>query len=355
MNTILGMSSIGTSSDDIDSLKQCFENIDNAAQRLLFMINDVLEMSELEADKLELVNRQFHFGNMMGNAVKIIDPQIRMKKQSFSINLDPAIPSMIISDEKRLLRVIISLLSNSVKFTPEGGKVSLRARLVDVDGEKYKICFSVMDNGIGISKKQQERMYLPFEQVDKGRSRKYEGLGLGLAWAKRIVKLLGGDIRVDSALGKGSTFTFEIDAGVCAQPDDFVEAGAFDGRCIMIVDDIEMNRIILETMLENTGVEVAFAVNGVDAVEKFTSAPNDYDMILMDISMPEMDGYEATHKIRFSGVSGGGTIPIVAVSANSSLRNIAESFEAGMNEHLSKPVNLDELLIVMDKHLSDRI
>jgi PAS domain S-box-containing protein len=355
MHTILGMAAIGTSSDDSDSLRQCFENIDNAAQRLLYMINGVLEMSELEADKLELSNRAFHFGNMIGNAVKIIDPQIRMKKQNFSMNIDPNIPTRILSDEKRLLRVLISLLTNAVKFTPEKGKISLRARLVDATDKKCTICFSVMDNGIGISKQLQKRLFLPFEQADKGRSRKYEGIGLGLAWAKRVAGMLGGDIRVDSQPDKGATFTFEIEAAISAQSNDVIEDKMFSGRRIMVADDLEMNRIIIETMLENSGVEIVFANNGIEAVEKFKAAPNDFDMILMDISMPEMDGYEATHEIRFSGVSGGGTVPIVAVSANSSLRSIAESFEAGMNEHLCKPVDIDELLLVMDKYLSDRI
>ena len=356
MNTILGMVAVGLDTDDEERKKQCFERIDNSAQRLLLVINDILDMSELEADNLELVNRVFMFDNMMGNVISIIDSQTKRKNQHFEIDIDSSIPSRLISDEKRLSRVLINMLSNAVKFTPVTvGEIVLKVELISVEEEYCTIRFIVKDNGIGISPQQQKHLFLPFEQAEGGRSRKFEGIGLGLSLSKRIVDMLGGEIKVESELGKGSVFTFELKMEISKEAKVSVKEGVFAGKRVLVAEDLETNRMVIEAMLDETGVEIDFACNGLEAVDKYKSAPNVYDMILMDIRMPEMDGYEATNAIRISGLPGGSMIPIVAVSANSTPIDIAQSFEAGMNGHICKPIDISELLETMSKYLNPSV
>lgn len=233
--------------------------------------------------------------------------------------------------------------------------------------------FTVKDNGIGISKEQQERLFVPFEQADGGLSRKYGGTGLGLAISKRIVGLMGGDIWVESEVGLGSSFIFDIIAEE-AQPADHIPArlGAvnnaaakdggmaegvsdddiFLGRRVLLAEDVEINREVLCALLEHTGISIDPAENGMEALEKFaTATPGFYDLILMDIHMPCMDGYETTVRIRGSGLPGADAVPIVAMTANVFREDIERCLASGMSSHLGKPIDADEVIARLKEYL----
>ncbi|MDR2132727.1 MAG: HAMP domain-containing protein [Clostridiales Family XIII bacterium] len=210
MNAVIGMATIGKASNDSARKEYCFDKINEASKHLLGVIDDILDMSKIEANKLELLPAAFDFENMLRRVIDAVNLRAEEKRQTLSADIDARIPKSIVSDEQRLAQVIANLLSNAVKFTPEGGAIALTAVRFADDGDKITLRVSVKDTGIGISQEQQQRLFRSFEQVDGGLSRKFGGTGLGLAISKRIVNLMGGRIWVDSELGEGATFTFEI-------------------------------------------------------------------------------------------------------------------------------------------------
>ena len=369
MNAIIGMTTIGKSASDIERKDYCFTKIKDAANHLLGIINDILDMSKIEANKFEICPVEFNFEEMIRGVVNVINFRLDEKRQKFSINIDGDISRTLIGDDQRIAQVITNLLVNAVKFTPENGSISLNARLVeDVNG----ICtlqIDVSDTGIGIKPEQQEKIFQSFEQAESSTTRKYGGTGLGLAISKRIAEMMGGKIWVESEPGKGSTFSFTIQARRGTEPvvdpqDKRQEketqirniAGIFSGRSILLAEDVEINREIVQTLLEPTKLEIDCTENGAQAVAKFIEDPLKYDMIFMDIQMPEMDGYEATRNIRaFEAKLRSAdsksplskrpkNVPIIAMTANVFKEDIERCLEAGMNGHIGKPVNIDEVI-----------
>ena len=215
----------------------------------------------------------------------------------------------------------------------------------------------VKDTGIGISEEQQSHLFIPFEQADGSISRKFGGTGLGLSISKRIVELMGGKIWAESEPGRGASFIFDIKAqpgtGKCAEmkAENNFEDMVLTGKHILIAEDVEINREIMSTLLEETGVEIDFASNGVEAVEKFSSNSNAYELIFMDLQMPEMDGYEATRRIRSSGLMNAVEIPIIAMTANVFREDVEHCLAIGMNGHLGKPVNINEVIATLGEYL----
>jgi CheY-like chemotaxis protein len=263
------------------------------------------------------------------------------------------VPWIIISDEQRLAQVIANLLSNAVKFTHEGGEISLAAAVSASDGDICRIRVVVTDNGIGISEEQKPKLFRSFEQADGSISRKYGGTGLGLSISKHIVELMGGRIWVESELGRGSAFIFEINARAedvyeGAPPNETERAesddGVFRGKTILLAEDVEINCEVFSSLVEHTDIDIDFARDGQEAVDMFMAEPDRYDMILMDIHMPEMDGYEATRRIRASEHKNARTIPIVAMTANVFREDIERCKAAGMNDHLGKPIDAGEVI-----------
>ena len=484
MNAIIGMTAIGRAADDAEKKEYCLSKIDEASKHLLGVINDILDMSKIEANKFELSYTNVNFERMIRKVTTFITFRVDERYQKFDVHIDQRIPAVIETDEQRLAQVITNLLSNAVKFTPEEGKITLATELVDENSEECMLKFGVTDTGIGISQEQQHRLFHSFEQADSSTARKFGGTGLGLAISKRIVEMMGGRIWIESEIGKGATFFFEIkakrrsrenardlrsdltltnlrllivddsvemleyfvhimeklkircdvansgikacelihqkgpydiyfidwhmpemtgieltqkikrqsgsDLSVCvmmsAQDWHHIELEAraagidsflqkpissstvvdclnryvdvtggvdkkhvmletiFEGKCILLAEDVKINREIVKAQLATTKIEIDMAENGKKAVEMFSENPRKYDMIFMDVQMPEMDGLEATRIIRTLKIPEAKTIPIVAMTANVFREDIEQCLAAGMNDHVGKP--LDIMIVV---------
>ena len=353
MNAIIGMTMIGKSAEDIGKKNYAFGKIEDASKHLLGVINDVLDMSKIEADRFELSYVEFDFEKLLDKAVNIINFRVEEKKHHLSVYVDPDIPKIVIGDDQRLSQVITNLLSNSVKFTPEHGSIRLNAHFVNEENGLCTIQVEVTDTGIGISAEQQLRLFTSFEQAESSTSRKFGGTGLGLAICKRIVKLMGGNISVKSDLGAGATFVFTIQlkkytgSAALIPALDFKAAPEqkyFSGCRVLLVEDLEINREIVAAMLEPLNMDIDFAANGVEAVLMFNTMPDKYDLIFMDLQMPEMDGFEATQLIRGINSQKAREIPIIAMTANVFREDIEKCLETGMNDHIGKPLDFDEIL-----------
>ncbi len=494
INAIVGMTAIGRAAVNSDRKDYCFGKIDDASRHLLGVINDILDISKIEANKIELSPTEFNFERMLQHVVNVINYRVDEKNQQLTVFIDKSIPKIIIADEQRLAQVITNLLSNAVKFTPDKGDIDLRATYNGEQGTLCVIKIEVTDTGIGITPNQQAQLFEAFKQAESSTTRKYGGTGLGLSISKSITEMMGGKIWVESEVGKGSTFGFTVqaehsneagtktdyqfmnwgniriltvdddtsileyfsdivsrfgtscDVAVNAKealslierkgsyniyfvdlkmPDiDGIEltrqirareekpgnaivimissydlnnfekeakaAGVnkfilkplfpssiadainecigivninnqeetgidvndiFSGRHILLAEDVEINREIVISQLEPTGVTIDCAENGLEAVEMFIKAPDKYDLIFMDVQMPEMDGYEATRQIRTLAHHRSETVPIVAMTANVFKEDVKKCIESGMNGHIGKPIDFTDLINEAKKYL----
>ena len=496
MNAIIGMTSIARTSADAGRKDYCLDKIRDASSHLLGVINDILDISKIEANKFELSIDEFNFEKMLQKVVNVINFRVEEKMQLFHVDLDKKIPRYLSGDDQRISQVIANLLSNAVKFTPEKGSIRLSTRLLSREGDRCLIRTEVRDTGIGISAEQQARIFASFEQADSSTSRKFGGTGLGLAISKRIVEMMDGNIWVESEPGKGSAFIFTIQVSaaaaehqsllspgvnwsnirILAADDDpevrnffhnlaeqfritceTVEDGTaavelikrngpydlyfvdwkmpgmngialsrwihsetpepgkavvimisvverdlmeqeargagitkflskplfpssiadcineclgtvphdaesetrtaldnFAGHRILLAEDVEINQEILLTILEPTALAIDCAENGAKALRMFSEAPEKYDMIFMDIQMPEMDGYEATRQIRSLGFPQARKIPIIAMTANVFREDIENCLRAGMDDHLGKPLDFSMVMDKLRKYLPAR-
>ncbi|GHU99958.1 hypothetical protein FACS1894211_06300 [Clostridia bacterium] len=492
LNAVIGMTAIAKGAPESERKDYCLNKIEEASTHLLGVINDVLDMSKIEADKFELSYSEFDFEKMLQKVCDVIAFKVGEKRQTFNVSIDGDIPRMLIGDDQRTAQVIANFLSNAVKFTPEGGTITLTARLEDGkdDDGAAVVRVEVADTGIGISAEQKARLFHSFEQADNTITKKFGGTGLGLAISKKIAEMMGGRVWVESEQGNGSTFGFSVpfkrgmktapaafvpcmdvkklrvlvtdddpavleyfqdvmkrfgilcDAAadgeaalallkkkgrydVCfidykmpvmdgleltrlvkravdkpvvimisavewsaiesdakaagvdkflAKPlfpsaiadalnacagtasaagaaKDIAPADNFSGRRILLAEDVEINREIVVTLLEPTGVAVDSAENGAIALKMFAEKPGKYDMIFMDVQMPEMDGYEATRRIRALNTEKAKKIPIIAMTANVFRDDIEKCLAAGMNAHIGKPLDFDEVLKRLREYL----
>ena len=358
MNAIIGMTAIGKKASDAQNKNLALEKIEDASSHLLGVINDILDMAKIEANKLELAPAVFNFEKMLQKVITFVNFRIDEKEQELTLVVDEKIPQFVFCDEQRLAQVIANLLSNAVKFTPEGGKIRFEATLTaEADGE-CELCVTVTDSGIGLSPEQHDKIFQPFEQAESGISRKYGGTGLGLVISKRITELMGGSIQVESELGKGAKFIFTVkvkrsEAGesTAKDTDNLPDNVKFTGRRLLIVEDVEINREILISLLEDTGFDIDCAENGTEALDIITKNPEKYDIVFMDVQMPKMDGLEATRRIRALPALQGVDLPVIAMTANVFRQDIEECYAAGMNEHIGKPIDIDRVLEVLRKYL----
>ncbi|MDR0495551.1 MAG: response regulator [Treponema sp.] len=364
LNAIIGMTAIAVKSTETERKNYCLDKISGASTHLLGVINDILDMSKIEEGKIELSCAEFEFSAMLRHMANLCEFHIGEKRQQFILNIDPAIPARIVTDEQRLTQVITNLVNNAIKFTPNEGKVCLEAKRIDAydDTDTCMLEVRVSDTGIGISKEQQKKLFQPFVQVDSGISRKFGGTGLGLVISKKIIEMMQGDIRIESEVGQGSSFIFTIKASVAKagtetaefkpNTDSTVDMSVFYGKRILLAEDIEINREIVISLLEDFRLEITEAENGQQAYEQFAAEPEKYDLIFMDIHMPVINGYEATELIRSLGHPRAQTVPIIAMTANVFKDDVDRCMEVGMNDHIGKPFNLDKVIAILNKFLA---
>jgi len=368
LNVIIGMTEIGKNAVNTGKKDYAFTKIEDASTHLLGVVNDVLDMAKIEANKMELSTVEFDFEKMVQRVVNVITFRVKEKQQHLYVSIDRMIPSKLLGDDNRLAQVITNLLSNAVKFTPGGGYIKMDIHLLE---EKDGVCtleFITSDTGIGMSEEQQARLFTSFQQADSSTSRRFGGTGLGLAISKRIVQMMGGEIYIESALGQGSTFIFSVklcsSVKQCSpeemeEPENYCETyDKYKGCRVLLVEDVEINREIVLSLLEPSEIEIDTAVNGAEALKMFCDNPDRYDLILMDLQMPEMDGLEATRRIRASemGRNSGSTlkrgrIPIIAMTANVFKQDIEDCKASGMDDHVGKPLDLNLLFRKLRKHM----
>jgi PAS domain S-box-containing protein len=490
MNAIIGMTTIGKNAGSTERKDYALDKIGEAAAHLLSVINDVLDISKIEANKLELAPVEFNLEKMLQKIISIINFRMDEKHQKFNLNLDKNIPRFIIGDDYRLSQIIMNLLSNAVKFSPEQGEIGLDITLLGEENGICEIRISVSDNGIGITAEQQAKLFSAFEQADSGITREFGGTGLGLSISKNIIELMNGKIWIESEFGKGSRFIFTVkvergkknimsmlapgikrenmrvlvaddeseicvyfkdlfdqlniscstagdgfeayrvieetgsydiyfvdwrmpnmdgleltrkikahdkdrpsvvvmissadwtlikematDAGVskyllkplfssaiidcvneCLGLNEGKETGdevtgRFAGKRMLVAEDVEINREIIMSLLEDTGISIDCVENGQEAVDMITAEPDKYDVILMDVQMPKMDGLEATRRIRALTAQRPKYLYIIAMTAHVFMSDIEECLASGMDDHIGKPVDIDDVLKKLHKYL----
>jgi len=350
LNAVIGMINIANEENSIENIKLYLEKAGNAARHVLGVINDILDMSKIEANKLELAESEFDFGKMMTNIIDVTSIRAQEKHQQIATNMNPNLPKFIICDELRLSQVITNLMTNAIKFTPENGTVTLSAEKTDEKDGEITLKITVADSGIGISPDQQKKLFNAYNQADNTITKKFGGTGLGLVISKQIIELMQGTIWIESELGKGAKFIFTINVKKGTLKDEQVTVTAspleikaadlnFKAFTILAAEDMDFNREVLAKYMEKTGVTLDFAENGKIAVDKYKANPDKYHLILMDINMPEMNGDEATIQIRaFEKEQNRKPIIIVAMTADVFKEDVEKCLSVGMNDHISKPV-----------------
>jgi len=359
MNAILGMSVIGMAAGDLARKDNSLAKIKNASEHLLKIINDVLDISKIEAGKFELSEVEFNFEKTLRQVLDFIRFRAEEKQLKLMVNTDENIPRVLIGDDQRLAQAMANLLVNAVKFTPDGGAVTLDSRLVSRQDGRCRLRISVSDTGIGITEGQKARLFHDFEQAEAGTARRFGGTGLGLAISRNIVEMMGGEIGVESEPGRGSVFTFTVSLKLAGlggaqadQAENDVRIDDFSGHTVLLAEDTELNREIFRVLLEPLRLVVECADNGAEALRMFTETPGKFDLIFMDVQMPEIDGFEAVRRIRAMDIPRARDIPVVAMTSHVFREDIERCLEAGMNDHLGKPIVFSELLAVLRKYLA---
>ncbi len=369
MNAIMGMTTIAAASiDDTNKIEDCLSKISASSKHLLMLINDILDMSKIESGKLTITNEPFNILELIKSISSITYGQAKAKDLDFDIVVESLSYENLLGDSLRLRQVLLNILSNSIKYTNSGGKIEVTVQEVSNRiKDSIFIRFIISDTGIGMSEEFLKRIFDLFEQENLETENKLGSTGIGMVITKNIVTLMNGTILVDSNKGEGTTVYVEIPFGIeegKSKPskvnDEFENLDNIDyldnidltGKRILIVEDNEINLEIAETFLELVGAEIECAYNGEEAVKMFLDNQKGYyDMILMDIQMPKMDGYEATRAIRKSGHPDAKLVPIVAMTANAFAEDVTFSIESGMNAHISKPIEIKLFYDTVKKYI----
>ena len=354
MNAIIGITTLMKNElHQPEKLAEHLGKLESSGQLLLGIINDILDMSRIESGKTTLNEEKMNLAQQISQLDSIIRQQAGQRRQTFTVNTHLQHEN-VLADPNRLNRVLMNILSNAVKYTPTGGHIRFEVDELPRNEHYARYRFVVQDDGIGMSEAYQKTLFDPFTREERSGTNKVQGTGLGMAITKSIVDLMGGSIGVESATGKGTRFEvvleFPIDAEadhaqqVQALPEEAEETSPLCGMKFLCAEDNAINAEILEMLLEAKGASCTICSNGQEIVDAFASVkPGDYDMILMDVQMPVMDGLEATRRIRSGENPLGRIIPILAMTANAFLEDMQKSREAGMDEHLSKPVDIAAL------------
>ena len=357
INGIRGMVDVGDYyDDDLKKQSECRNKIREASNILLELVNEVLDMSKLESGEIFLEEKPFNIDEVIQEVCDVVDQLAKERKIQVDMDLGPIQHMNLVGSAMHLKRLLMNVLSNAVKYNKDHGSIHLSCHELPSDQmETAAFEFICEDSGIGMSEDFQKHIYEPFTQEKKGGASKFGGTGLGMPITKKLVEKMGGNITFESESGIGTTFTitipFKINAEV-EQCEDTQELSlhALDGFHILLVEDNELNMEIAEFSLQNAGAKITKAWNGQEAVEIFqASSIGDFDVILMDVMMPVMDGYEATKNIRSLSREDAKTIPIIAMTANAFSEDKIKAEEAGMNEHIAKPINMKLLLRIVSK------
>lgn len=358
MNAIIGMTALAEAHlEEKERMRDCLKKISVSSKHLLSLINDILDMSKIERSKISLNRMALCLRDVLEQVCAIIEPQAKEAGISFLARREGLNPAYFYGDSLRINQILLNLLSNAVKFTPEGGKVEFLTEAFLQGEDKIRCRFTVSDTGIGMPEEFLGHLFEPFARNKT--TNQVEGTGLGLSITKGLVDLMGGTLSVESRVGQGSVFRIELDFDA-ARAEEAVSSAApnglssvediFAGRRFLVAEDNAINAEILQELLERFGAHAVVRTNGLLAVREFERAdPGTYDAILMDIQMPEMNGYEATRCIR--RLEPGKTIPIIAMTANAFAEDVQASLDAGMNAHVSKPVDVEVLRATLSKAL----
>ncbi len=364
MNAIIGFSALlENEAEHPDKVRQYAQRITSSSRHLLGLINDVLDMSRIESGNMALNVGRLQMESLLEEISSIMLPQAREKEQNFDIRVSGRVPDWISADRLRLTQVLINLLTNAVKYTPEGGTIVMDVIDCGQRSPGYAhLQFIVSDDGIGMSEEFQKTIFEPFTREISSLTNKVQGTGLGMAITRNLVNLMGGTISVKSKKGEGSTFTVDMEfvlpeQTVDEEPEVTVQETerVLAGKRILAAEDNEINAEILGEVLHLEGIDCDLAHDGREAVELFVnSEPGWYDMVLLDIQMPRMNGYEAAMAIRASGRPDALTVPIAAMTANAFTEDVQKAIDSGMNEHISKPIDIAALHETFKRLMADR-
>lgn len=356
LNAIMGLCGMAMESEDMETVKGYIGNIDISSRHLKRVIDDVLDISKIESGRMSLEFAPVTLASELSDLAEIVRVQMEQKGQNFTMTVDEDIPPEVYYDTVHMRQILMNLLSNAMKFTQTGGRITMAVELLGTADGRCNLNWRISDNGIGIDKDGRDRLFAPFEQGDASTTRPYGGSGLGLAISRQLIEMMDGRIRVESELGEGSTFIFNTWLKI-AQPGEAEQAQNaraggdlnLSGKRILLVEDSEINQMIAANLLEKHGATVETAEDGREGFQKFTANPGRYDLVFMDIQMPVMDGYEATKSIRESGAPRAASIPIVAMTANVFKEDVDRAFRSGMNGHVGKPLDLEQIKTVINE------
>lgn len=361
MNGIIGMLTLAHGQLRGHSAENYIIKAEQLSKYLLSVINDILDMSRIEAGKIELESKPFELAALAEKLRNMFQKNVEAKGVAFYVEMKDVDVKYIVGDELRISQILVNFLSNAQKFT-EKGKIRVTFRQLQKENGKVSLMFRVHDTGKGMDAKFISRIFKPFEQESQDITKQYGGSGLGMSITDRLVHLMGGEIVIDSMLGKGSDFSVyltlpiaEVSEIETEQEDETGTDFTFNGCHILMAEDNEINAEIAVSILENEGAKVDVAVNGKDAVEKYAaSAPGTYNFILMDIQMPVMNGRDAAKQIRSMDRKDAGEIPIFALSADAFVEDQRLSAMSGMNGHFTKPIDFEEMRVQIGKILKGR-
>ena len=362
LSNVLGLTELARNkSDDREYVEYCLEKIDASAHFLMDMLTDVLYIIRLEAGENNLRKSSVDLKEFFNSLSDTARAMAYEKRLNFFARFDEQIVPLVRTDGSRVRQVLQNLLSNAVKFTPRFGRVDFSAKLLEADNDRVRIRFTVKDTGVGIADELKDIIFLPLTKEYRGSTNVYGGSGLGLAICKQLVDRLGGTLDFTSSKGNGSEFWVVLDfeqdkAALQKQAEVPAQAVDFSGKYVLLAEDNHINCEIVKRLLTRRGLTVETAENGQIALNKYMmNAPRTYDLILMDVRMPYMDGLKAARMIRASGKSDAKTIPIMAMTANAYEEDIQQSMEAGMNAHLVKPVEPSELYRAVQRALNGEL
>jgi signal transduction histidine kinase/ActR/RegA family two-component response regulator len=361
MNAVIGMTELALEGATTSEQREYLEGVQSSADHLMELINDILDISKIEACRLVLENITFSLREVLDATLRPLAFRARQKGLSFDMVITDAVQDRIIGDPVRLRQVLTNLIGNSIKFTMQGG-ITLVIVEMNNNSSESMLEFCVQDTGIGISKADQTSLFEPFAQAESSTARRFGGTGLGLSIVRQLVDMMGGTVSVESEPGKGSTFYVSARFGLigtqCISMDESSGeacpiASSVNNKkslSVLVAEDVEINQVLIKRFLEKMGHRATIVSDGRQAVEFWEDG--NFDLILMDVQMPVMNGFEAVQAIRRQEKMRGGSIPVIALTANIMSDDINRCFEAGMNSHLAKPLKRADLLAAITPYSS---